>query len=98
MGEVNRVPVAGGRAPFGPVAVPDGTLCLRPEAITDTGALRIGPCRVEDAAFFGTHVRAHVAPLAAPELQLVVHLPQAHVPQAGAVLDLGAESHVVLTA
>jgi len=98
MGEVNRVPVTGGRAPFGPVDVADGTLCLRPEAITDGGALRIGPCRVEDAAFFGTHVRAHVAPLAAPEFQLVVHLPQAQAPETGAVLDLGAESHVVLTA
>jgi spermidine/putrescine transport system ATP-binding protein len=96
MGEVNRIAVKAGRAPFGPVAVPDGTLCLRPEAISATGALRIGPCRVEDVAFFGTHVRVHVTPLSAPDLRLVVHLPQAVTPEVGAVLDLGAESHVVL--
>ncbi|MFM7446021.1 MAG: ABC transporter ATP-binding protein [Tabrizicola sp.] len=97
MGEVNRIPVTGGRAPFGPVDAPDGTLCLRPEAITPSGALRIGPCKVEDAAFFGTHIRAHVAPLSAPDLRLVVHLPQSQAVQPGGVLDLGAESHVVLT-
>jgi spermidine/putrescine transport system ATP-binding protein len=97
MGEVNRVPVAGGQAPFGPVPVSDGTLCLRPEAITASGALRIGPCTVRDVAFFGTHVRAHVTPTAAPDLRLVVHLPQSAVPEVGAVLDLGAEAFVVLT-
>jgi spermidine/putrescine transport system ATP-binding protein len=97
MGEVNRIPVVGGQAPFGPVPVADGTLCLRPEAISQTGSLRIGLCTVTDTAFFGTHVRVHVAPLAAPDLVLVVHLPQSEVPMVGAVLDLGAESHVVLT-
>jgi len=98
MGEVNRIPVVGGQAPFGPVPVPDGTLCLRPEAITATGSLHIGLCKVEDAAFFGTHVRVHVAPLTSPDLRLVVHLPQAAVPEVGAVLDLGAEAYVVLQA
>ena len=96
MGEVNHIPVAGGLAPFGPVPVPDGTLCLRPEAISTTGALRIGPCKVTDAAFFGTHVRAQVAPLAAPDLALLVHLPQSAAVEVGAVLDLGAEAFVVL--
>ncbi|AZL59672.1 ABC transporter ATP-binding protein [Tabrizicola piscis] len=96
MGEVNRVAVVGGQAPFGPVDVPDGTLCLRPEAISATGSLRIGLCKVEEVAFFGTHVRAHVTPLAAPDLRLVVHLPQAAVVEVGAVLDLGAETYVVL--
>ena len=96
MGEMNHIPVTSGRAPWGPVPVEDGTLCLRPEAITATGALRIGPCKVQDAAFFGTHVRAHVAPLAAPGLRLTVHLPQSAQAQAGAILDLGAEAHVLL--
>jgi spermidine/putrescine transport system ATP-binding protein len=96
MGEVNRIPVAGGRAPFGPVPVADGTLLIRPEAISPRGSLHIGLCRVEDAAFFGTHVRAHVSPLTAPDLRLVVHLPQASSAEPGAVLDLGAEVHVVL--
>jgi spermidine/putrescine transport system ATP-binding protein len=97
MGEVNRIPVSGGQAPFGPVPVPDGTLCLRPEAISAAGPLRIGRCKVEDLAFFGTHVRAQVSPLAAPALRLTVHLPQSQAIEVGAVLDLGAESHVVLT-
>ncbi len=97
MGEVNRIPVTGGQAPFGPVSAPDGTLCIRPEAITPTGSLRIGLCKVEDAAFFGTHIRVHVSPVAAPDLRLVVHLPQTQAVEPGAVLDLGAESHVVLT-
>ncbi len=97
MGEVNRIPVVGGRAPFGPVSLPDGTLCIRPEAISPTGALRIGPCKIEEAAFFGTHIRAHVSPLTAPNLQLVVHLPQTQAVEPGGMLDLGAASHVVLT-
>ncbi len=97
MGEVNRIPVISGQAPFGPVAVADGTLCIRPEAISVTGSLHIGLCKVTDVAFFGTHVRAHVAPLAAPDLALLVHLPQSAAVEVGTVLDLGAESHVVLT-
>jgi spermidine/putrescine transport system ATP-binding protein len=97
MGEINRIPLAGGHAPFGLVSAHEGTLCIRPEAITPTGALRLGPCKVQDAAFFGTHVRAHVAPLTAPDLRLVVHLPQSQLPDPGALLDLGAETHVVLT-
>jgi spermidine/putrescine transport system ATP-binding protein len=96
MGEINRIPVTGGKAPFGPVPVADGTLCIRPEAISPTGSLHIGLCKVEDAAFFGTHVRAHVTPLTAPYLRLVVHLPQSNLPEPGAMLDLGAEAHVVL--
>jgi spermidine/putrescine transport system ATP-binding protein len=96
MGEVNRIKVAGGQTALGPVAVGDGILCLRPEAISETGRLRLGPCRVENASFFGTYVRAHVAPLAAPDVRLVVHLPQVAVPALGAVLDLGAETHVLL--
>ena len=96
MGEINRIPIREGRAPFGLVSVPDGMLCIRPEAISEAGALRIGPCRVGDLAFFGTHVRAHVTPLAAPGLVLVVHLPQSAMVEVGTVLDLGAESHVVL--
>lgn len=84
-------------APFGPVPVPDGTLCIRPEAISAKGSLHIGLCKVTDVAFFGTHVRAHVTPLAAPDLALLVHLPQSAAVEVGAVLDLGAESFVVLT-
>ncbi len=98
MGEVNKVPVTGGAAAFGPVDVPDGVLCIRPEAISEGGRLRLGPCRVVETVFFGTHLRAHVAPVAAPGLRLVVHLPQGAAPEAGAILDLGAEEFVVLEA
>ena len=97
MGEINRIPVRNGRAPFGPVPVADGTLCIRPEALSARGTLHIGLCKIEEAAFFGTHVRAHVSPLTAPDLRLVVHLPQSQTVEPGGVLDLGAESHVVLT-
>ena len=69
---------------------------LRPEAYRPDGALHIGLCKVEDAAFFGTHIRAHVTPLTAPDLRLIVHLPQSQAVEVGGVLDLGAESHVVL--
>jgi spermidine/putrescine transport system ATP-binding protein len=97
MGEINRIPVTGGKAPFGPVPVTDGTLCIRPEALSTQGTLRIGPCRIEDAVFFGTYIRAHVSPLTAPDLRLVVHLPQSPTVEPGGVLNLGAEAHVVLT-
>jgi spermidine/putrescine transport system ATP-binding protein len=97
MGEVNRIQVTGGKAPFGPVPVPDGTLCIRPEALSARGTLHIGLCKIEDVAFFGTHIRAHVSPLTAPDLRLVVHLPQSQPVEAGGVLDLGAETYVVLT-
>ena len=98
MGEVNRIPVVDGQSALGPMAVVDGVLCIRPEAISETGALRLGPCRVLDAAFFGAYVRVHVSPLAAPDLPLVVHLAQGAAPEVGAVLDLGADAHVVLGA
>jgi spermidine/putrescine transport system ATP-binding protein len=97
MGEVNRIPVRNGKAPFGPVPVRDGTLLIRPEALSARGTLHIGLCKIEEAAFFGTHIRAHVTPLTAPDLHLVVHLPQSQTVEHGGVLDLGAESHVVLT-
>jgi spermidine/putrescine transport system ATP-binding protein len=97
MGEVNRIPVRDGNAPFGPVPVSDGTLLVRPEALSSRGTLHIGLCKIEEVTFFGTHVRAHVSPLAAPDLRLVVHLPQSQTLEPGGVLDLGAESHVVLT-
>jgi spermidine/putrescine transport system ATP-binding protein len=96
MGEVNRIKVRDGVSALGMMAVPDGVLCIRPEAISETGALRLGPARVRDAAFFGGYVRAHVVPVAAPDCVLVVHLSQGAEVAAGQVLDLGATAHVVL--
>ena len=98
MGEVNRITVKAGQSALGPLAVPDGVLCIRPEAISEGGALRLGPCRVEETTFFGAYLRAHLSPLAAPELRLVVHLTQGAAVEAGAVMDLGATDFVVLEA
>ena len=54
--------------------------------------------RVEDAAFFGTHVRAHVVPLAAPEIRLTVHLPQSAASAPGDIATLSATDYLMLEA
>lgn len=101
MGEMNRIPARRGESgletPFGSVnlASPESNsliLCLRPEAIRTTQAgFSIGPARVRDAAFFGTHVRAHFSPDAAPDFVLVAHLPPGRVPDQGEVMTLWAD-------
>ena len=96
MGEVNFVEGTGdGRAvatPLGTLPL-DGvngpvTLAIRPEHARGEGDLALGPARVIDHAFFGTHVRAHVAPEADPGRQLVVHLPQGSAARVGDTIDL----------
>jgi spermidine/putrescine transport system ATP-binding protein len=64
------------------------TVCIRPEHFRESldrkplegaaadGALDLGQARVLDSAFFGTHLRCHLAPAKAPGLVLVAHLPQ----------------------
>jgi spermidine/putrescine transport system ATP-binding protein len=101
MGEMNHIParavVGGVETPLGrlPLESPrEGpvTLCLRPEAIgPGAGALSLGPATVRDAAFFGTHCRAHLVPEAAPDLVLTAHLPPGHIPAAGEVVQLDAD-------
>jgi spermidine/putrescine transport system ATP-binding protein len=98
MGEMNRLP---GRAtgdcietPLGPIPLPAPAdrvvLCLRPEALREGGgAWDLGPARLEDAAFLGTHWRAHLVPERAPDLRLVAHLPPGRPPEA--ILRLAAE-------
>ena len=98
MGEINMIPVVAGQSALGASVPGTGTLCIRPEAIGATGALPLGPARLVDAVFFGTHVRAHYAPLAAQGLVLTVHLPQGEMPEAGSVAELYAASHVLLEA
>ncbi len=109
MGEMNRIPAAQGsrgiETPLGRLGLPGAagvgaTLCIRPEAIR-TGppspeGLDLGPARVRDAAFFGTHCRAHLSPEAAPELSLVAHLPPDARPQPGARLALWVAPEAVL--
>ncbi len=102
MGEMNRIPGRAGPhgvdTPFGTVATTAAVtgamvLCLRPEAIrTEGGALDIGPAEVLDAAFFGTHTRAHLRPEKAPELRLVAHLPAKLVPKPGDIIALSADT------
>ena len=92
------IPVTAGHSALGASVPMTGTLCIRPGAIGAVGSLPLGPAWLLDAAFFGTHVRAHCAPLAAPELVLTVHLPQGEAPEVGSVADLYAVSHVLVPA
>lgn len=96
MGEVNKIPLTGGRSPLGPLMPGTGTICLRPEAIGTSGPVPLGTARVTDAAFFGTHIRAHMAPLAAPDLTLIVHFPQGAAITPGDELALFARDPVLL--
>jgi spermidine/putrescine transport system ATP-binding protein len=102
MGEMNHVPAQatgkGVETPFGNLPVMQlrpgkAIVCFRPEAIaTGDGQVRIGPARVRDAAFFGTYVRAHLVPEAAPELTLVAHLPPDAFPASGDTLILSVQT------
>lgn len=102
MGEMNRIPVraaaAGVETPFGvlPLTPATGTLCLRPESVGLSGDLRLGPARLVESAFFGTHHRCHFTPLAAPDLRLVAHLPQGSTLAPGAEVTLHAANPVIL--
>jgi spermidine/putrescine transport system ATP-binding protein len=96
MGEVNKIAVADGQSALGPLMPGTGTLCIRPEAIGTTGDMPLGPARVTDLAFFGTHVRAHMAPLAAPHIALTVHLPQGSPISIGDDIALFARDAVLL--
>jgi spermidine/putrescine transport system ATP-binding protein len=101
MGEMNRIPARPGPdgrvdTALGPVEVPVRVgagrlvLCLRPESLrTAPAGWDLGPARVRDAAFLGTHWRAHVVPETAPDLPLVAHLPPGAAPDG--VLRLHAD-------
>jgi len=102
MGEMNHIPCRAEQGvietPFGNLPAVDmrpgaAVLCLRPEAIREgEGPIRIGPATVRDAAFFGTHARAHLVPEASPDLVLVAHLPPGRLPLPGETLVLSAET------
>ncbi|KQI71830.1 spermidine/putrescine ABC transporter ATP-binding protein [Loktanella sp. 5RATIMAR09] len=105
MGEMNHIPVHvtehGVETPFGRLQLPAprrgaATLCLRPEAIGTTDAqITLGPARVRDAAFFGTHIRAHLVPDAAPDLVLIAHLPPVDMPAPDDVLVISAAADTI---
>ncbi|MBC7477759.1 MAG: ABC transporter ATP-binding protein [Pseudorhodobacter sp.] len=98
MGEINQLPVKDGQTRLGPLVPGNGILLIRPESIGLTGALALGPCKVTDAAFFGTYVRAHVVPMTAQDMTLTVHLSQTASTLPGDVLNLFATDHVMLEA
>ena len=56
----------------------------------------LGRARVRDAAFFGTHHRAHLFPEAAPDLVLVAHLPPAAAPREDDVMHLSADADALI--
>ena len=68
-------------------------LCIRPEqlhsASAQAGYADLCQARIIDGAFFGTHFRCHLQPLAAPELVLVAHLPQSTLLREADTIDLG---------
>jgi spermidine/putrescine transport system ATP-binding protein len=85
-------------AAFGEPSAPGQpcTLLIRPEHFREPGpgALPLGTGRVEDAGFFGTHVRAHLRLGAG---RIVAHFPQAASLQVGDEVTLGADpARVVL--
>ena len=105
MGEINMIratPTATGiDTPLGEMVLKAAnpgphTLCLRPENIGLAGAIPLGPARLTDAAFFGTHYRCHFSPLAVPDLTLIAHLPQTAHPEIGMVLTLFGTAPVLL--
>jgi spermidine/putrescine transport system ATP-binding protein len=104
MGEINRIPAQkqGNQisTPLGilPMKASEGPkmLCLRPEAIGTSGELALGQATLISSAFFGTHHRCHFQPLAAPELQLIAHLPQNREPVIGNIMNLYASAAVLL--
>ena len=98
MGEINQIAVRNGQSAFGPVAVGDGVLLIRPDCIGLSGRLPIGACTVASTTFFGTYVRALVAPVMAPDMTLTLHLPQTTAVAPGDVLNLAATDFVVLGA
>ena len=66
-------------------------ICVRPEHFrteNDDNRLNIGQARIVDIAFFGTHQRCHLQPLADPALTLVAHLPQSVSHKPGDLIDI----------
>jgi spermidine/putrescine transport system ATP-binding protein len=109
MGEINRIPAQkhGDKisTPLGLLQLQAGLieadlglhmLCVRPEVIGATGDIALGEAKLIASAFFGTHHRCHFAPVAAPDLQIIAHLPQNAEPQIGSVMTLYASAAVVL--
>ncbi|WP_435258540.1 ABC transporter ATP-binding protein [Thioclava sp. FR2] len=96
MGEINRIPVLDGQCPLGSIVAGSGTLCIRPEAIGLDGGTPIGDFKLQEAAFYGTHVRAHFLSESSPDVSLLVNLPQGSSAEPGQVVELFAKDMVLL--
>mgnify|MGYP000306596695 FL=1 len=79
-------------------ALPDQgpmTLAIRPEHFrgVSTGAERmtLGSAKIADGAFFGTHYRAHLAPIAAPDMVITAHMPQSANIEPGTMVELSID-------
>ncbi|MCE8008558.1 ABC transporter ATP-binding protein [Aestuariivita sp.] len=102
MGEMNHIPGCGAGSgidtPLGSLALGGhGTgpvnVCIRPEAIRPgDGPVPLGPARVKTAAFFGTHIRAHLSMDADPDRVLIAHLPPGRLPGEGETMMLSADA------
>nr|WP_245294971.1 TOBE domain-containing protein [Pararhizobium antarcticum] len=73
------------------------TLCIRPEhfrrAGTDeVGLVTLGQASVTGQAFFGTHYRCHLSPLAAPQMSIVAHMPQSATVSEGEAVGLAVSA------
>jgi spermidine/putrescine transport system ATP-binding protein len=69
------------------------TLAIRPEHFRASGGMVLGTAVVEDAAFFGTHVRAHCR---IGGMAMVAHFPQGARPAPGAEVELVADPAMVV--
>jgi len=68
-------------------------LCVRPEHFRAAGEAEgpvaaLGEARVTGNAFFGTHYRCHLKPAGAPDLTVVVHMPQSVAVTDGQIVPL----------
>nr|WP_311787133.1 ABC transporter ATP-binding protein [Fererhizobium litorale] len=74
------------------------TLCIRPEhfcASDNQSAIRLGEAEVTGSAFFGTHFRCHLLPVAARDVSLVAHMPQSARVAAGDRIPLAVDPTAV---
>jgi spermidine/putrescine transport system ATP-binding protein len=88
----HRLP-AGAFGKLAPVAGLPVTLAIRPEHFRASGGMVLGTAVVEDAAFFGTHVRVHCR---IGSTVLVAHFPQGARPAPGAEVELAADPATVV--
>lgn len=107
MGQMNHIPAQasadGVETPFGPLPrrgahTGQAVVCIRPEALSTTGAaVALGAAQVRDVVFFGAHTRVQLVPEAAPDLVMTAHLPPDILPAPGDTLSLSAAEDAFLT-